>query len=335
MGGGSFNKKGRGSEICNFKEIEGEIYGFFSPPGRDEQGSGTLNIDRIAPHFVGDELGDVTVIFLATDRAADALAREKIVGWYRKATVLRVWRDDPTGLRWALDEGRRVVSALYNVLVSKEDAVLLPTHLRRHLIPRGKGGMGQANVRYLYNSRGKLTTFDWMNDAIRYVESYKGENLLTSPLAETAGIMQDELEIIAGYESNARIRKALEKRAMDVAKNHYVRHGYAVHDKSQTESYDLLCHKAGARVLVEVKGTRTDGGTIVLTTNEVKLASRQDVEMDLCVVHSIIVSNDEKPEATGGTLVRYENWNPKNHGLQPVQYICRLVQARAVKGRPR
>ncbi len=85
-----------------------------------------------------------------------------IVGWYRNATVLRAWRDDPTGLRWTVDAKGKKVGALYNTMVKQEDAVLLPSVLRKYPLPRGKGGMGQANVRYLYDNRGKLTMLDWM-----------------------------------------------------------------------------------------------------------------------------------------------------------------------------
>jgi len=324
-GGGSYNEIGLGSEICNFKDIAGEIYGFFSPPGRDTAGKRVVNLNRIAPSFTRDELSDVTVIFVAPDDTADVSTRERIIGWYRHAKVLRVWQDDPTGLRWTIDQDGEEVRALYNVVVKKKDAVLVPPSLRRHSIPRGKGGMGQANVRYLYDDHGKIKLHDWMKNAIEYVKSYNGENLLTNPLAEMAIAAQAELEVAAGYESNPKIRRAVEERAMDAVKEYYLREGYAVVDKSRTESFDLLCEKSGVKLFVEVKGTRADGKTISLTAKEVELAARPQVKMELCVVHSIEVSNDKQKKAKGGALVRYKCWNPKDHDLQPIQYVCRLI----------
>jgi hypothetical protein len=63
VGGGSYTKTGLGNEICNFKVIDGRIYGFFSPPGRDATHR-NVNLKRVAPGVTGDELSDVTVISL-------------------------------------------------------------------------------------------------------------------------------------------------------------------------------------------------------------------------------------------------------------------------------
>jgi hypothetical protein len=191
--------------------------------------------------------------------------------------------------------------------------------------------MGQANVRYLYDNHGKLSAPEWMKRAISYVESYKGENLLTDPLAEMTAAAESELEIAAGYESNPQIRKAVEDRAMEVAEGFYSNSGYAVANKSQTESYDLLCEKNGVQLFVEVKDTRKGGEVISLTANEVGLPAIQGVRVDLCVVHSIAVSDEKKPRGSGGTLVRYKDWNPQDHELRPVQYVCRLLRRLAAR----
>jgi hypothetical protein len=329
IGGGSYNKIGHGSEICNFKLIDGsKLYGFLQPSAKDAMGNGIITLERVATGFKGSELADVTVIFIASDRSTEGspLHLQLIVGWYRSATLLRVWQDDSTGERWTVGQTGSKEGALYNAVTEKKNAVLLPTLHRRHAVPRGKGGMGQANVRYLYDEHGKLSILPWMKFAIDYVETYNGENLLTNPLAERMAAAESELEIAAGYKSNPLIRKVVEERAMEVTKNHYKRLGYTVEDKSRTESYDFLCSKLGARLYVEVKGTQTGGAIISLTANEVTLAASGSVKIELCVVHSISVSNEKKPKASGGTLVRYENWNPHSHELRPVQYVCRLLR---------
>jgi hypothetical protein len=75
-----------------------------------------------------------------------------------------------------------------------------------------------------------------------------------------------------------------------------------------------------------VKGTRTEGAAVVLTYNEVKLASDGNTAVDLCVVHSITLKKGKEIKAKGGVLVRYKNWNPMDHELRPVHYECRLLQ---------
>ncbi|MGA2738323.1 MAG: hypothetical protein ABSG65_12850 [Bryobacteraceae bacterium] len=125
-------------------------------------------------------LGNEICNFNAT--AEDASTRERIVGWYRNAKLLRVWQGDPTG-----QPQKALVTA------ENEKTVLLPTLARTHAVPRGKGGIGQANLRYLYDNHGKLSAPEWMKKAISYMESYKGENLLTDPLAEMTGAGESEL----------------------------------------------------------------------------------------------------------------------------------------------
>lgn len=250
LGGGSYNKIGRGSEICNFKVIHGtRLYGFFEAPGRDSEGRGVTNLGRIAPGVSDDRLDDVLVIFLAPDASAeDPSNRLKMVGWYQNAKVLRFWQDDPTGQRWTLGPDGEDEKALYNVTARVEDAVLLPTHRRTQSIPRGKNGIGQANVRYVYDDQEILAMASWMKDVLEYIDSYNGENLLADPLAEVEQIAEGELEKAAGFESNPKIRRAIEAHAMDVVKQDYRRNRFVVTDKHAYESYDLLCEKDGFQV---------------------------------------------------------------------------------------
>ena len=165
-----------------------------------------------------------------------------------------------------------------------------------------------------------------MRKAISYVESYNGENLLTDPLAELPRAAECEREISAGYESNPKIRGSVETRAMNVVKKHYKNCGFHVEDKSETECYDFLCTKGRTQLRVEVKGTRMDGATILLTGNEVKLAADVHVTVDLCIVHSIRIVDGKQIKAQGGKLVRYANWTPGDHELSAVHYECRLIQ---------
>jgi hypothetical protein len=271
---------------------------------------------------------EALVIFLAPDASAENPSnRLKMVGWYQNAKVLRFWQDDPTGQRWTLGSDGEDKKALYNVTARVEGAVLLPTHRRTQSIPRGENGIGRANVRYIYDDQEILAMASWMKDVLDYVDSYNGENLLADPLAEVEQIAEEELEKAAGFESNPKIPRAIETRAMDVAEQDYTRKHFSVTHKHAFESYDLLCKKDGFEIRVEVKGTRSNGSVVVLTENEVKMAIDPTFKMELCVVHSIRLSGEK---ATGGILERYEHWNPKAHNLRPISYQCRLLKKLAI-----
>jgi hypothetical protein len=186
--------------------------------------------------------------------------------------------------------------------------------------------MGQANVRYPYDQHGGFAEPVWMRKATSYIDTYVAENLLTDPFAEMPRDAESEREIAAGYESNPKIRRAVEDRAMNVVWKHYKKAGYKIENKSRTNCYDLLCAMRDDHRLVEVKGTRTDGSAISLTKNEVELACDPTVTVDLCVVHSIRTTTGAETKAHGGTLVRYPDWNPGDHDLRVVHYECRLTQ---------
>jgi hypothetical protein len=210
-----------------------------------------------------------------------------------------------------------------------KNAVLLPTHRRVHAIPRLKGGMGQSNVRYVLDSSGQPSIQPWMQKAITYVRAYNAENWLRDPLAELPRTAEDEIDAAAGYESNPRIRRAVELRAMKLVRTHYETKKFAVEDKSATESFDFLCTKGKRVVHVEVKGTRTKGDVIALTANEVALAQNLQSAVDLCVVHSIVIKEGKEPTASGGKLLWFPGWKPSDHKLRPVHYECRLSEALA------
>jgi hypothetical protein len=67
IGGRSYNEKHRGYEFCNFKSVNGKLYGYFQTIGRDPDGNYTVNLERITPGTSTDQLDGVTVIWIATD----------------------------------------------------------------------------------------------------------------------------------------------------------------------------------------------------------------------------------------------------------------------------
>lgn len=128
-----------------------------------------------------------------------------------------------------------------------------------------------------------------------------------------------------GFISDAATRKAIEKRAMTLAKEHYAASSFVVEDTSATKPFDLLCRRSGSELAlrVEVKGTTGDATEIMLTTGEV--GNAQNGGTDLFLVSKIKVTRGQNgPVATGGVKRIIQNWNPKDNDLSPLVYRYRV-----------
>ena len=118
----------------------------------------------------------------------------------------------------------------YNFKALTSNCVLLPTNGRTHIIAGGgkpkKGRPGQANAFYVYE-KGKRRTDQWIQDAIEYVRSYNGENLLINPGVEIekAGIDTAEREYARStgqaFNPSARVRRAIENYSMKKARQYF------------------------------------------------------------------------------------------------------------------
>ncbi len=125
-----------------------------------------------------------------------------------------------------------------------------------------------------------------------------------------------------GFELDPVVRRAIELLAMEKARRFYEIRGYAVRDVSGQQPYDLLCEKNGMKSRrVEVKGTRGDGSTIILTGNEVRAALEASSITDLLICHSVqLDQTGEKPKAQGGKLKLIQNWKPDWASLVATEY---------------
>lgn len=125
-----------------------------------------------------------------------------------------------------------------------------------------------------------------------------------------------------GFEADPQVRRAIELRAMDVARQAYERNGYEVKDVSGNHPYDLLCSKPGTKKRrVEVKGTRGDPSVVNLTVGEVLAAREPNVITDLFVVFEIqVLVKKPDPLATGGKVLVTQGWVPNEADLEPTQY---------------
>ncbi len=134
------------------------------------------------------------------------------------------------------------------------------------------------------------------------------------------------------YMQDAAARKAVEIRAMQVACDHLRTEWDHVVDVSSTESYDLLCRSGDAELHVEVKGTTSDGTSVVVTRNEVQHARCQYPRIALFVISRIDLRlSGGAPVAAGGVLMRYEPWVIDDFDLLPLSFQCCLSTSAAKK----
>ncbi len=269
IGGGKWNEQHIGGEVFNFRAIDGLLYGYVEPKG-------TINIGRIDPgHDSAEKVNHTLVVFVARRPGGGQV----IVGWYEDALVLhQCVRWDGRAYR---PTDKRVASAgrHWNVRTKASKGLLVSKHMRTFDgIPAVEGGMGQANVCYVYDRNGALKKQPWIARAVEHVRSYDGPNLLTDPLADT----EEELATASaetsaasegqGFAQDPKQRRAVENLAMSRAMAHFRKRFNRVIDVHANHAYDLHCSGAKSKLKVEVKGTTGGGDTVFLTRGEVALA---------------------------------------------------------------
>ncbi len=128
-----------------------------------------------------------------------------------------------------------------------------------------------------------------------------------------------------GRQSDAELRLALEAHSMALASAYYTHQGFSVEDTSKNHPYDLVCRKDQNEVRVEVKGTVTQGMSVILTAGEVRSARTAGVVSHLFVVHSIKVTRQKGRRVLSGGAVRLiAPWVPGDADLRPREFAYTL-----------
>lgn len=128
-----------------------------------------------------------------------------------------------------------------------------------------------------------------------------------------------------GFGLNAEQRRAVELRAMDVAREWLSESGFeSITDTSAKHPYDFTAYRDGVQHIVEVKGTTSLLGKILLTANEVA-AHSQWAPNNLLIVISQIQLLEMRTKAVGGKLTVWEGWRPKPDELQPLCFAYRCA----------
>ena len=191
------------------------VLGYFQPQLQPKErrvtNPSSIHLQRIEPGFKGSSLSDVLVIFVARNPDQGG---QYIVGWYPHATVHRFEQESTAKAREGIG---------YYVENDSSTAFLVPIQQRTFPIHRGKGGFGKANICYRYENIGTLKDAPWMDEAVEYVLSYNKENAATNPERasdeEIAELLDATIDRRAGFQSNSRIRKAIEEYAMEWARS--------------------------------------------------------------------------------------------------------------------
>jgi hypothetical protein len=155
VGGGSWNKMHAGGEIFNFRNIGGLYYGFCQPSAS----SSKINLERIDPNCRQNIIRGVLVIFVAVDPDR---GRQRVVGWYRDATVYRSRQKSTSKRREKIP---------YFAVAAVSNSVLLPVepYKRNLFVKAGTGGIGEANACYLYRTDGRPKNLRWQKQILRKI----------------------------------------------------------------------------------------------------------------------------------------------------------------------
>lgn len=127
-----------------------------------------------------------------------------------------------------------------------------------------------------------------------------------------------------GFGLNAAERSVVEAHAMQRAEEWLASNGYSqVRDVHLTASCDFLAEKGGEDFHIEVKGTTSSFGSILLTANEVELHRAKHPNNVLLVVHNIDLL-PLRTQAEGGQIRCFEGWDVEGCTLRPISYQCFL-----------
>ncbi|MBN26302.1 MAG: hypothetical protein CL578_14775 [Alteromonadaceae bacterium] len=167
-------------------------------------------------------------------------------------------------------------------------------------------------------------TFASLLDALYYGEEMGRAPDQPDTIVDYVASMSRGVSRGQGFNLSGPERKEVELRAMRIALDYLNREGYSVVDVSSTKPYDYEATAGGEVFSVEVKGTTSGLGSIVLTRNEVKHHRNKYPNNMLLVVTGIDLEKGDNPSASGGSLTVYCPWEIDNDKLQVLSYQYQL-----------
>ena len=147
-------------------------------------------------------------------------------------------------------------------------------------------------------------------------------NLINRVIFESSEVDADVKGGGQGFGLSAEQKKAVEIRAMTVAKESYESEGWEMVDTSSNNPFDFRAKRGKVERFIEVKGTTGAGENVVLTHGEVNHVRNHPNQSALIVVTGIkLVENQGVFEGVGGAItVRRDPWTIEDHCLTATQY---------------
>lgn len=137
-----------------------------------------------------------------------------------------------------------------------------------------------------------------------------------------------------GFGLNFEERRLVELHAMTMAQKLLNAEGFDLKDVSGTHPYDFIASKDGEELIVEIKGTTANLGSIVLTANEVEAHRSHHPRNILIIVHSVELDRSlSDPLVSGGDIVKMQPWWPIEKNLKPLSFKY-VVEEQASNGLP-
>jgi hypothetical protein len=138
-------------------------------------------------------------------------------------------------------------------------------------------------------------------------------------------IVEDEASVAAsgqGYLQDSKKKKLIEEHAIKAAEAYLTEElHYKVDRHAGGQKYDLTCSRDEETIFVEVKGTVSDGSSVLLTAGEVTYARNHVGQMGLFVLHSVEINGDV---VFGGKAMIRLPWKIDDDRLSPTHYLLTL-----------
>ena len=240
-----------GNEIYNFKaEKDGYCYGFGQP--------WVLSIGKLGAKANENSIDGVTVVWVATHPDGG----QKIIGWYKNATVFRKQISIPNSFH----RPKKKDQYTYNVIANKKDCTLLETNKRFFPVE----GFGRSNVWYALGKE---------NEKIRVkVLKYIKEGTVSKPKKPNKPGGHP-------WQKDTETRQKIERIAVDEIGEYYENLGYKVISvEKENKGWDLEANKGKKELFIEVKGTSQNKVYVELTPNEYRMMKLQSGKFILGVV---------------------------------------------------
>ena len=116
-------------------------------------------------------------------------------------------------------------------------------------------------------------------------------------------------------------RRVVEIRAMKIARTVLRKQGWTkIIDTSAGNPFDFHCKRGNSEIWVEVKGTTSNGSSVVLTRNEVRHHRLVHPNSSLIIVHSIRLTGSKRTTATEGIPFEITPWQIQDADLDPIGF---------------